>query len=135
MRFPTNASIASTTRWRCRSTGHDVVAVLQHHHFDGALQAVPQTRCIFQRRVIVLERMQDQGGLAHIGDQLLHRLDQMAVLEDGAVRRHGTAGFRGTPGRSWPLNEFANSFVLDAVRIVVPKCEQVREPLVADEFE
>ena len=67
MRFPTNASIASTTRWRCRSTGHDVVAVLQHHHFDGALQAVPQTRCIFQRRVIVLERMQDQGGLAHIG--------------------------------------------------------------------
>ncbi len=82
MRFPTNASIASTTRWRCRSTGHDVVAVLQHHHFDGALQAVPQTRCIIQRRVIVLERMHDQGRLG----PALHRLDQMAVLENSAAR-------------------------------------------------
>ena len=122
MRFPTNASIASTTRWRCRST--DVVAVVQHRHFDGALQAVAQIRCIIQRRVIVLERMHDQGRLAHIGDQLLHRLDQMAVLENSASRRYGVPGFRGTPGRSCPLNEFANSFVLDAVRIVVPKCEQ-----------
>jgi hypothetical protein len=51
----------------------------------------------------------------------------LPVLEYGAAWRHGIAGFGCAEGRSGPLDEFADTIVLDAVRIVMPKAEEVCE--------
>jgi hypothetical protein len=49
------------------------------------------------------------------------------MLEHGTARRHGIAGFGCAERRSGPLDEFADAIILDAVRIVVRKPEEVRE--------